>query len=135
MASTYQQSSFKTSSKIKYSFPNPFSHSLQRFPADKYAYIKSRLNTFDNFEYKPGQIIIPPKRKYLPVKKPVKKTFGKLVRSPGGRPKIFNEVLHWNVQSKLKSYTNENIHYRPPPSQIKVNIRENFLFSFKTFRF
>ncbi len=38
--------------------------------------------------------------------------FGRVCRLPDGTPKIFHDSLDWNVQSKLKSYSLGNLHYK-----------------------
>jgi hypothetical protein len=39
--------------------------------------------------------------------------FGRVWYQPDGRSRIFHETLEWNVQSRLKSYSYENLHYEP----------------------
>ena len=66
------------------------------------------------------------------------KSFGRLCSLPDGSRKIFHQTLKWNRQSKIRSYSLENIHYKPPRSNFKVDI-ENSSFSIeqttKNFRF
>ncbi|CAF0929571.1 unnamed protein product, partial [Didymodactylos carnosus] len=46
--------------------------------------------------------------------------FGRLWCLPDGTPTVFNESLQWNAQSKLKSYSFENIYYEPYRREFKI---------------
>ena len=46
--------------------------------------------------------------------------FGRLWCLPDGSPTVFHESLGWDVPSKLRAYSLENIHYEPHRSEFKV---------------
>ncbi|CAF3470743.1 unnamed protein product [Rotaria sp. Silwood1] len=133
---------------------------------EKYAHIKSRVNSFGNFEYQPKKIKIVPvkklppkvieqtnveenkfvKRKKFKIKKPkprpvisiedqtddeqqqpiqsakepAPQLFGRLWCLPDGSPTVFHESLAWNVASKLRSYSYENLNFEPHRSEFKI---------------
>ncbi|CAF3601330.1 unnamed protein product [Rotaria sordida] len=113
---------------------------------DKYSHVRSRVNSFANFEYQPKKLIILSKIKSYKkkssnhqidikedqLKKNRKQSqqqipptlppqlFGRLWCPPDGHPKIFHETLQWNVQSKIKSYSYENLHHKPHQNHFKI---------------
>ncbi|CAF4052394.1 unnamed protein product [Rotaria sp. Silwood2] len=113
---------------------------------DRYVHVKSRVNSFANFEYQPKKFMLLPKKKShkkissdheIDIKEDkLKKNknqskqqisstlspqiFGRLWCLPDGSPKIFHEPLRWNVQSKIKSYSHENLHHKPQRSHFKI---------------
>ncbi|CAF0885414.1 unnamed protein product [Rotaria sp. Silwood1] len=118
----------------------------KHLPNDKYSHVKSRVNSFGNFEYQSKRFVIFPKKKLhkkiLSDQQIVRQEdkfknnknqseenipsslspqlFGRLWCLPDGKPKIFHEPLRWNVQSKIKSYSLENLHHKPHQSHFKV---------------
>ena len=46
--------------------------------------------------------------------------FGRLRSTPDGRPRIFHEKLQWNSQSKLKTYSLENLHYKSRQQKVDI---------------
>ncbi|CAF3906802.1 unnamed protein product [Rotaria sp. Silwood2] len=113
---------------------------------EKYAHVQSRVNSFGNFEYQPKKIkiipvkILPPKIKkpkprpvisteeqtddeqQQPIQsaKPAPQLFGRLWCLPDGSPTVFHESLEWNVASRLRSYSYENLYYEPHRSEFKI---------------
>lgn len=55
--------------------------------------------------------------------------FGRIWFLPDGSPQIFHESLNWNVESKLKAYSLENIHYKSRRNDIKTNNKKSRWYS------
>ncbi|CAF2050728.1 unnamed protein product [Rotaria magnacalcarata] len=54
------------------------------------------------------------------LKEPAPQLFGRLWCLPDGSPTVFHESLEWNVASKLRSYSYENLNYEPHRSEFKI---------------